>query len=489
MRLIQIGKLMIPSLRWQPRSLHQLILISFLLVVTPLCVLIFQSSKSLTHQNDVLREYAHQALDSTARAQTLNQISEDLLRASRQLQIVAHNDIATRLKQQADNYSTELGIQSFWLDNDHQIQQLGQLLKQLLQQPDKAELAQQLYEQTHALDQTLRMRLQHRLNTLNSESSRTRQQAWLLTLALLSLSALLIMVLLGTINRPVQQLSTRIRALGQGNRKAFNGNCGPKELTALHDELNWLAQQLDTLEQDKQRFLRHMSHELKTPLTSLREGSDLLAEGVTGPLNADQQDVIELLQSQSRALQALIEQLLDYNHISQGVRLRLEPLELTQLINEALSPFRLIQQQKRIRLCQPDHPQQWHSDRLLLTRTLSNLLSNAILYSQSGGELAIQAQITSDQLILDISNQGPIIPDIDLPHLFEPFYQGENRRSGPVQGSGIGLSIAHDACQALGGQLTLHHNSNGLVTFRLILPAVNTEAIIQPRPEYCENDC
>jgi len=457
-------------LRWKPRSLQQLILISFLLVVAPLCVLIFKATQTLTQQNDTLREYAQQALDTTARAQQMNQIAEDLLRASRQYQIVHQQKIAERLQQQAQAYRQELGVQSFWLNNNHQINEINTLLKQLLATPDDATSARSLFDATQQLDQALRQRLQHRLSLLNTESSKTRQQVWMMTVSLITLSALLILLMLGTINRPVQVLSARIRALGKGDRGPFNANHGPKELMALHEELNWLSGQLEALEQDKQRFLRHMSHELKTPLTSLREGSDLLAEGVTGPLNQDQQEVVTLLQAQSRALQALIEQLLDYNHLSQGVTLNLEQITVSALIADALAPFQLVLQQKNIRLELPDGLIHWPGDRHLMMRVLNNLISNATLYCAADSTLRINHEISQGLLTIDISNQGPLIPDAEVPRLFEPFFQGKNRRSGPIKGSGIGLSIAQDATQALNGQLCLHENSNNTVTFRFCLP-------------------
>lgn len=457
-------------LRWKPRSLQQLVLLGFLLVVTPLCVLIFKATQTLTEQNDMLREYAQQSLDTAERAQQMSRIAEDLVRASRQFQIVQQPHIEERLRLQVDAYRIELGVQSFWLDNDRQIANLHQQLDKLIQTPEDTAPARALFDATAQLNQALRQRLQHRLIQLNTESSQTRQQVWLMTVCLLTLSGLLILLMLSTINRPVQILSERIRAMGQGERGSFNSASGPRELMALHDELNWLSEQLDALEQDKQRFLRHMSHELKTPLTSLREGSDLLAEGVTGALNHEQQEVVQLLQEQSRALQTLIEQLLDYNHLSQGVTLNLEQVTVYSLISDALAPFQLALQQKQIQLALPDTLIHWPTDPHLLMRILGNLISNAALYGACGTTLRIHHEISDGALLIDVSNQGPLIPDAEIDHLFEPFYQGTNRRSGPIKGSGIGLSIAHDAAQALNGQLTLHENSNDIVTFRLSLP-------------------
>ncbi|MBY4678500.1 HAMP domain-containing sensor histidine kinase [Marinobacterium arenosum] len=456
---------------WQPRSLQQLVLIGFLLVVTPLCVLIYQATQSLTDQSDRIRDYAQQALDSTKRAEQMNQLAEDLLRASRQFQIVQQDEIQQRLDNLAGLYRTELDIQSFWLNDNRQVATLHQQLNSLQQQPADSEPAQQLLQATRQLNDTLRQRLEQRLTELNLQAADTQRQVWMLTIGLIALSGLLILLMSRSISRPVRELARRIRALGQGERQPFHPGSGPHELQTLHGELNWLSEQLDQLEHEKQRFLRHMSHELKTPLTTLREGSDLLADGVTGDLNADQQEVVELLQHQARELQTLIEQLLDYNRLQvQSPALAAEPIELLPLLRDALAPYRLQLQQKRIDLQLPEREVQWPVDRTMLLRVLGNLISNATLYGSPDGWLAIELTAEPRRLLIDISNRGPTIPEEDVSRLFEPFYQGQNRRSGPVKGSGIGLSIAQDATRALNGELSLHQNQNQIVTFRLSLP-------------------
>ena len=106
----------------------------------------------------------------------------------------------------------------------------------------------------------------------------------------------------------------------------------------------------------------------------------------------------------------------------------------------------------------------------MLQRVLSNLISNAVHYADQLGTLSVSACRRDQTLDLTVSNKGPLIPDEDIPMLFEPFYQGRNRRRGPIKGSGIGLSIAAQASRVLGAGLALSHNSHSRVAFTLALP-------------------
>lgn len=113
---------------------------------------------------------------------------------------------------------------------------------------------------------------------------------------------------------PVKGVERMINRLGEGksvgNMVAFRG---PREIRSLAQRIVWLSERLSWLESQRHEFLRHISHELKTPLASMREGTELLADEVAGPLTQDQKEVVGILDSSSRHLQQLIEQLLDYN--------------------------------------------------------------------------------------------------------------------------------------------------------------------------------
>lgn len=128
--------------------------------------------------------------------------------------------------------------------------------------------------------------------------------------------ALLVMLLITfLIAKPIRRMDAAINRLGEGEYTEPISIDGPGDLRSLGERLDWLRTQLELLEQQKQRFLRHVSHELKTPLTAIREASELLRDGVGGTLSEQQQEIIGILRESSLRLQKMIENLLSYTAI------------------------------------------------------------------------------------------------------------------------------------------------------------------------------
>lgn len=450
----------------------QLVVLAFFLVVAPLGVLIYQATDSMVTLSRQGREHAKEALDFFSRSQHLRELSGDLVRSARQYEVLHKAEIQDRFRSQLAEYKALLQLHSFLIDSNN-IETIFSLISELENSPlDKtaSEKVSKLVPLTQTLYDDTRKKLDQRLEFLNAKAEEQQNLLWLQAGLLITLSTILILFFSFRITRPVKQLMLRIKALGHGQLDMSVPFKGPKEFLALNEQLEWLETHLQLLEQEKQAFLRHMSHELKTPLTTLREGTDLLAEELAGPLTHNQKEIITLMQENSLSLQSLIEQLLDYNRLQHGGEHELQTRPILPIIKESLGSHQLLLKQKQIQVTLPKQDSEWEVDKALLQRALSNLISNASVYGSEKGLLKITLMTQDSHLKIEIGNTGPEVPETDLAQLFDPFYQGVNKRQGSVKGSGIGLSIARESIKVMGGSLELHCNQDGFVSFMISIP-------------------
>lgn len=292
------------------------------------------------------------------------------------------------------------------------------------------------------------------------------------SLILFLLSVLLVALFTRMIIGPVKGIERMINRLGTGRTLTNNLDRfkGPRELRSLAQRIIWLSERLAWLESQRHEFLRHISHELKTPLASMREGTELLADEVVGPLNGEQKEVVEILDNSSKHLQQLIEQLLDYNRKLADSPPEAQWIDLKKLIDDIVSAHNLPARAKNmvteVKL-KADH---CLAEPTLLTRVIDNLYSNAVHYGSGSGNIWITSRQYGNKIQIEVANTGTPIPESEQSMIFEPFYQGSLVRKGAVKGSGLGLSIAKDCIRQMGGELTLISSKSADVCFRIELP-------------------
>ena len=254
--------------------------------------------------------------------------------------------------------------------------------------------------------------------------------------------------------KPIAQIEQGISDLGNRrleNRIEVNG---PDDLEQLGRQLDWLRLRLLQLEEQKSRFLRHVSHELKTPLTALREGSDLLSEGVGGPLTTRQEEIVRILRQQGLELQRLIEDLLRHGEAEfQQTPIRLQPVRVRELIDRLAATHHLALQSRNLRLVIESEEAVLVSDAARLRIILDNLLSNAVKFSPEGGRIVVKAHEAEDKWLFEVIDDGPGVAEAEREQLFEPFYRGAAKAAGAVKGTGLGLSIVREHVLSLGGEI------------------------------------
>jgi two-component system sensor histidine kinase GlrK len=283
--------------------------------------------------------------------------------------------------------------------------------------------------------------------------------------------ALVLAALFGLwLSRPLRQLQASITQLGEGSLQAPVRISGPPDLRELGAQLDWLRLRLVELEDNKARFLRHVSHELKTPLAALREGVALLEDETAGELSDNQREVAAILRENTIALQEQIEGLLHFNASVFGARsLRAGPLDLMALLAKITQSQRMQVTARGLRVAVEGQATMLNADAEKLEVVFTNLLSNAIRFSPKGGAVTFIIEAARGVVRVDCIDEGPGVAPQDVERIFEPFQQGERQPLEARHGSGIGLAIVREFIAAHGGSVRLLPSARG-AHFRVELP-------------------
>jgi two-component system sensor histidine kinase GlrK len=290
--------------------------------------------------------------------------------------------------------------------------------------------------------------------------------------AAVSILAAVILALLYSrlINRPIRQIEAAIDKLGKGNRTEPISVSGPRDLHQVGQQLDGLRQQLRALEQQKTTMLRNISHELKTPLATIREGIELLRDGVPGALNREQSDIVEIVRNDSLKLQKLIENVISLN-VAQGEELSVtwQPVELRGLLDNVLEEHRLLMEGRGVRVDRTLDQARVSGDRDKLKTVFENVISNAVKYSPDGGEIAVGLRRNAGHAHVDVIDHGPGVDPAERQKVFELFYRGRARAASQVKGSGVGLAIAQAYVQLHNGTIEFVDCPRG-AHVRVVLP-------------------
>lgn len=291
---------------------------------------------------------------------------------------------------------------------------------------------------------------------LSEAAQKTQKMMLQQTITLVPVALIAALIITFLVAQPIRRMDAAIRRLGNGEYSKPISIDGPGDLRNLGERLDWLREQLLELEQQKQRFLRHVSHELKTPLTAIREGSELLNDEVGGQLTPQQREIANILRDSSLRLQKMIENLLSYTAVnSQKPPLVKEHVSVIPIIDAVLAHYALSVGSKQITIAQDYQPLTLVADREKLQTIIDNLVSNAIKYTPQNGTIRITVKQSEQFGIIEIHDEGPGVLPADRTRLFEPFYRGSGAYESLVSGSGLGLSIAKEYVDAHAGEISL----------------------------------
>jgi two-component system sensor histidine kinase GlrK len=338
-------------------------------------------------------------------------------------------------------------------------------LSQLLQSfADLSALADRVADESNA-------EIDSQVVSLEQRTQEARRRLLWQSALLLPVTLIAILVLALAVGRPLRQLDRAISELGRGSFTNPIRVSGPVDLERLGRQLEWLRSRLVDLAQERNRFLRHMSHELKTPLANIREGTELLMDGVVGELDSSQREVTGILRENGIKLQRMIENLLSFSAWqTSSLGLDASEFRLRPVVKQVLENQQLTLLSQRVRLDVQVEDVTLTADRGKLRLILENLLSNAVKYSPKGGSIHLRARTDKDTLVIDVADSGTGIPVEDRPHIFDAFYTGRAAKGSTLKGTGIGLSVVTECVAAHGGTIEIVDGTYSGAHFRITMP-------------------
>ena len=454
----------------RPRSLNGLILVGFSLVALPLLVAVIWALVNLDRLAQQSEDIINTGIQSARNNRLLAEDIVQLQRSTNQYHILRNDESLTIMRQDLRRIEKRL------LDMSILTNQAGATEKSVLigreardivrtvsrEDLDTSEAAAAierfgpLRQQVAQLTSTLATFVDNELRTLQESTSRAQRiSAWQVA-ALVPGTLLLVLFFTLLIGRPIRQIDRAIHQLGQSGLSKPIVVKGPTDLERLGRQLDWLRVRLLELAQEKNRFLRHMSHELKTPLANIREGTELLLDGSVGELEAPQREVTDILRMNGLKLQQLIENLLSFSAWqAKSEILTLSDFPLRALVIGVAKEQRLALKSAGIQLRLEVEDIIVNADRDKLRTVFDNLLSNAVKFTPKGGMVTIRARREPASFVVDFADTGPGIPEEERTRIFEAFFQGRREQGGHVAGTGIGLSVVLECIQAHDGSVSL----------------------------------
>ena len=245
---------------------------------------------------------------------------------------------------------------------------------------------------------------------------------------------------------------------------------GHDELAQLADQFNQLTGRLETTEEERRRFVSDASHELKTPLASIR----LLTDSILQDENIDWETTREFVGDIGEAADRLIhisQELLELNRLDEGRAVRQEAVDLNAQVEKTCRMLSPLAEESRVTLetrlgedcvvrCSPEG----------VNQILQNLMENAIKYNVPDGRVTVTTQRERDAVRLEVTDTGVGIPEADRNRIFERFYRVDKARSRAAGGTGLGLSIVRDTVGLYGGTIAVAPNEPGGTIFTVRLP-------------------
>ncbi len=271
--------------------------------------------------------------------------------------------------------------------------------------------------------------------------------------------------------KPLRQMSAAARSFGAGDFSVRVPVTSEDELGQLAVSFNNMANSLSISEGTRRSFIANVSHELKTPMTTIAGFIDGILDGTIPP--EEQDKYLGIVSSEVKRLSRLVRSMLDLSRIDNG-EMKLNPgqFDITNTVVTTLLTFEqsINNKQIEIRGLENARPQTVTGDQDLIHQVVYNLVENAVKFTNPGGYISVLVNDSIDRTTVVIENSGPGIAPEELPHIFERFYKTDKSRSQDKNGMGLGLYIVKTILKLHGGDISVTSAQGEFCRFQFYLP-------------------
>lgn len=326
-----------------------------------------------------------------------------------------------------------------------------------------------------------------------AKAAAAERLSWISGFGVLILSIILSALLTRAISDPLKKLTIGTREVAAGQFDYRLNITGNDEFAQVATDFNVMTAKLGELDQMKRDFVSQVSHDLKTPLSSMQETISLLLDQVLGPLNSQQAHLLELHQQSAERLSSMLAKLLDLSKIESGVKGDIQLIEVQKLLDRAVDQVigSVREQGLIVNKNFEDESVLLECDGDRILQVIDNLLENAIKFSPRGGTIELGMKVYGERpqsippskwrnasrsngdtkhILLWVSDEGPGVPNAQKSQVFTRFFQGESGRSTQNRGVGLGLTICREITLAHGGDIWVSDNSPSGSIFQVLLP-------------------
>ena len=275
-----------------------------------------------------------------------------------------------------------------------------------------------------------------------------------------------------SITRSLQDLDKAARRMAEGDLSQRIPVEGPREVSTVAQSFNEMAQRVASTQAAQRDFLANVSHDLRTPLTSIQGFSQAITEGVVADPAATSR-AAQIIYDEAARMHRMVEGLLDLARLEAGqATVQSYEVQVGDILHAVVDSLAIPAQEKGVRLAchvAPDLPR-LRADGDRLAQVFTNLIDNAIRHTPGDGEVSVRAYVEASDLVITVRDTGEGIPTADLARIFERFYQVDKSRQRRKTGAGLGLAIVKQVIQAHGGAIDVASVVGEGTVFTIKLP-------------------